>query len=605
MAIGHERIEQYLAARKLGRRIFARPLSDYVPAVGLALGLALLAAALIRYDRQGYSHTMLYLWLAALAVLGVFFGARSLAVPRIARLDLAVPPALALLFAPLYLIGAYRWPVQVSSDEVAVMNVSQQYASWPQVDYFGVSNYFARPALLFVAWGKLGNALGGIDLFHMRLLEASFGVIGIAISYALFRQLMPRGWAICASCLLGLSHSYLMISRLAMRENTAVFAEVAALALLLWGLRHDNELASFAGGIVAGLGFYVYYPSRATFPIWVVFLVALAIFYRARFPLRTLLRLGVVAGLGFVLMAGPIHIAETKAPLSLTRPQRETLMIYPEGRLLQQQWVAAPTVWKGYWTNVRWGLGTFNNKIVDHAYIYKNYGHGFVDPLTGILLWLGVGFVGIQLFRRRAGPEALLLLGGFIVLWLSFAFVVNKAPNYTRLLVTLPFVAYLVTEAIRLLASRWRALRRASTVVVVALVGAIGVWNLAIAQDFMQEGKRTGDTIGDTGRYVSAHDGIPGIHFIMATDDGTWKYYDWGNYSGQERLKMFTPHDELVQDMVPPEELPRLAFSPPFALFMSRTLWQTNAAVLADRYPRGRVRNITPTGDHVVLEVPS
>ena len=39
------------------------------------------------------------------------------------------------------------------------------------------------------------------------------------------------------------------------------------------------------------------------------------------------------------------------------------------------------------------------------------------------------------------------MLGGFVVLWLSFALLVNKAPNYTRLLITLPFVAYLVVEA--------------------------------------------------------------------------------------------------------------------------------------------------------------
>src|SRR5439155_23474729 len=109
--------------------------------------------------------------------------------------------------------------------------------------------------------------------------------LGIAISYALFRQILPRWWAVMASCVLGLSHSYLMISRLAMRENTAVLAEVAAFALLLWGLRRDNELATFLGGVVAGLGFYVSYPSRAAFPIWLALLVGLAVFYRTRFTL--------------------------------------------------------------------------------------------------------------------------------------------------------------------------------------------------------------------------------------------------------------------------------------------------------------------------------
>lgn len=58
-----------------------------------------------------------------------------------------------------------------------------------------------------------------------------------------------------------------MISRLAMRENTSVLVELVALALLVWRLRRDHVLATFAGGVVAGLGFYVYFPARATFAL--------------------------------------------------------------------------------------------------------------------------------------------------------------------------------------------------------------------------------------------------------------------------------------------------------------------------------------------------
>ena len=97
------------------------------------------------------------------------------------------------------------------------------------------------------------------------------------------------------------------------------------------------------------------------------------------------------------------------------------------------------------------GLGTFNSKVVDHSWIYPNYGHGFVDPLTGIVLWARRGdrrarrsSAGDARTRARCSCSV-----GFLVLWLSFAFLVNKAPNYTRLLVTLPFVAYLVVEALR------------------------------------------------------------------------------------------------------------------------------------------------------------
>jgi hypothetical protein len=607
MAIGHERIGQYVEAKRLARRLLERPFSQQGPLAALVLGLALGVGSLVWYDRSGYSRGMLWAWLASLALLAAFFGSRSRAVPRIARLDVAVAPALALLFSPLYLLALYRWPVQVSSDEVAVLNVSRDYGMRHHVDLFGLSEYLARPALLFVAWGKMGHLLGGVNLYHMRLLEACFGLVGIAASYALFRQLLPRGWAICASCLVGFSHSYLVISRLAMRENTALLAEVIALALLLWGVRHDNELASFLGGIVAGLGFYVYYPSRATFPLWVLFLVAAAVMYRHRFPLRSLARLGAIGALGFVLMAGPIHIAENGAPLTEQKPQRETLMIYKDGRRVQRDWVFAKSTWDGYWINVKNGLGTFNDRVIDHGWIYKNPGHGFVDPLTGLLLWLGVGVVGIRLFRRRAGPESLLLLGSFLILWLSFAFVVNKSPNYTRLLVTVPFVAYLVTEALRWLAGRWRSVPRAGTVIAVGLVGLIAIWNLTIAWDFIQAGKRTGDSIGSTGRYVTAHAGIPGIHFYMSADDnGNNAYYDWGNNGlTPERLRVFAADDSQIGNAVNPYDLQNFAAPPPFAIFMRRPLWQTVATTFAARYPHGRLRNILPGGTHVVFEVPS
>ena len=87
----------------------------------------------------------------------------------------------------------------------------------------------------------------------MRLLHAVVGLLTIAACYALFRQLLPRSWAFFAPLLVGVSHSMFMISRLAMRENTAVLVLVVALTLLLWGFRQHHELAIFLGGVAAGL----------------------------------------------------------------------------------------------------------------------------------------------------------------------------------------------------------------------------------------------------------------------------------------------------------------------------------------------------------------
>ena len=582
-----------------------RSLEETGPLAAVALGLVLGVISVGLYVSHGYSHTMLWLWLAGLVLAGIGFAVRSRTWPRVALLDVGLAGGVAAACSPLYLALLYRWPVQVSSDEVALMDTSQKYAVLHGVDPLGVSFYLTRPALLFIAWGRLGNAIGGVDLFHMRLLHAIVGLITIAATYALFRLLMPRSWAFLGAFLVGVSHSMFMISRLALRENTAVLVIVVALALLLWGVREDHELATYLGGVVAGLGFYVYFPARIVFPIWVVFLIALALFYRRQFRPKRLAVLGAIAASALAIIAAPLLYSESQVPPAERSGLSDGLLIFKAAREQQKNWVFASSEWSGYKTNVKYGLGTFNDRTVDHGWIYVNEGHGFLDPLTGILLWVGVGVVGIGLLRRRRDESSLLMLGGFFVLWLSFAFAVNKAPNYTRLLVTLPFVAYLVVEALRWLAGRWRPVRFAPHVIVGGFLAAIVVWNLAIGWDFIQQGRRDGDPIGTTGRYVTTHQNIPGERFYMVSSDAA-PYYIWGDTSASyERLTLFARDPSQVSPPIDPVALSTWHADPPFALFMRRTVWQGIQAPLVQAYPQGRIRNLTPDGQRVVLEVPA
>jgi hypothetical protein len=222
----------------------------------------------------------------------------------------------------------------------------------------------------------------------------------------------------------------------------------------------------------------------------------------------------------------------------------------------------------------------------------------------GIVLWLGVAVVGLSLIRRRREDEgALLMLGGFIALWLAFAFLVNKAPNYTRLLITLPFVAYLVVEALRWATTRWRSVRFAPQLIVGAFVVAVVALNLSAAWDYVQLGREQGDPIGGTGRYAEAHRNVPGQKYFVATSDAS-PYYVWGGPSTSiDRIAIFskpvTPH------VLDPRDLTRLSVSPPFALFMRREIWLPVSAQLAEKYPRGRIRNVSRDGARVVFEVPS
>lgn len=584
--------------------------------LAFTLGSALGLSSLVMYAAAGYGRGVLVMWLVGLGVLVGAFSAVSERLPRVSAADLAATAGLVLALAPLYLAGAYRWPVQVNSDEVSTMTYAKVYASRDDVDPFGVSDYLGHPAALFVLLGNLGELVGGVELLHMRLLHGAFGLAVIAVSYALYRQLLPRGWAFFAACVLGFSHSLLMISRMAMRENTAVLLEVSALALLLRGLRQGHPLFSFLGGVMAGLGFYVYYPARFTIVLWAAFLVGIAVIARTALDQRRLRRLGAVAAMGFVLAATPILVAEQRAPADKVALQRHALLIFSEARETQRGWVFASSEWEGIRRNIGWGLTTFNNRVVDHSWIYVNPSHGFVDPLSGILLWIGVGVALIAVVRRRDDPWPLLPLGGFVILWLSFAFLVNKAPNYTRLLVTLPFVAFLVTVAIRFLADLVVRLaarfslshaRGAGAAVAAGALLLIAGANLSIAWDFVESGRERGDSIGGTGRYIESHRGDPTKMFYIATEEAEpYRYYDWGYPTiWKERLSIFAGDPARVGEVIHPSALADFAGRPPFAVFMRRELWSEVEADVVERYRQARIRAVVPDGSRIVLEVPA
>jgi hypothetical protein len=213
--------------------------------------------------------------------------------------------------------------------------------------------------------------------------------------------------------------------------------------------------------------------------------------------------------------------------------------------------------------------------------------------------------VAVALLRRRADEGALLAAVSFVILWLSFAFVVNKAPDYTRLMVTLPFVGYFVAQGVRWAVSRWRSIGRAPAVLACSALAIIVVWNLAIAKDFIDIGKRDGETIGSTGRYLAGKKDVPGERFFIATSDAV-PYYSFGDLGAAiDRLALFADSRTQVGPPVDPVGLRTFTAAPPFALFMTRETWQSAARPLADRYPRGRIRNVTPDGTRVVLDVSS
>ncbi len=211
---------------------------------------------------------MLALWIAGLLAAGYAFFIRATPASSLCAFgkgDAYIVLALMAVFAPLYLLRLHSVPFQINTDEISIMVKMQQYVSADQPDLFGLSDYFHFPTLIFVLLGWLGEALGGITLHHMRFIHALFGLAIIAVSYLFFRAISnERLFAAGAALLVGCNHALLAISRMAMRDNLALLIEIGALALLFCGLRRRSYFATYLGGVLAGFGFYNYFPARIT-----------------------------------------------------------------------------------------------------------------------------------------------------------------------------------------------------------------------------------------------------------------------------------------------------------------------------------------------------
>jgi hypothetical protein len=114
-------------------------------------------------------------------------------------------------------------------------------------------------------------------------------------------------------------------------------------------------------------------------------------------------------------------------------------------------------------------------------------------------------------------------------------------------------------------------------------------------------GRKNGDPIGTTGRYVEARKDDPGLRFYLASSLQQ-PYWEWGDH--MPRVTLFAKDPSQV-GAVDPVSLRDFSAPAPFTLLMRREIWQGAATELADRYPRGRIQNITPDGARVALEVPA
>ncbi|HLE03459.1 MAG TPA: glycosyltransferase family 39 protein, partial [Anaerolineales bacterium] len=512
-------------------RVTAITLNPFSTPALLLVCLLLGTLSALRYFHQGVGGSVVLIWLATIAGAGVvvFWADRNSSAPAlIDRSDWPTALLLLLSVAPLYLALIPAIPYQISTDEVVVMLVEGEASAQPVWDIFSLSEYFSFPSFVFVVYGWAGSLLGGINLQNMRSIDAIVGLASIALFYILARPLLSKRMAAAAAILLGTNHALLAISRMAMRNNSALLVELGGLLFLFNGLKHRRASWTYLGGAITGLAFYIYEPARLLLIIWLGWLLAMAIGNRTRETTKLYLRHGLIGLTGFALVVAPLvagSMRATENPAAFAY-QREQLLFFRESQLQQQEWVGAATLVEAVQTNIVQGLTAYNSGLHDNGYLYNNPGHGFVDPLTGILLWVGVLWTVSRLGERKS--EDYLMLVGFVVPWLTFSFITNKAPSYTRMLITLPFVAYMTLRGIVFVAGRFHLLvskrwPRAGKLLsgrlfAGGLVAAIAFWNLGSYADYVVTGLVERENVGATSRYIQTRLTDEDHAFYLAAD---------------------------------------------------------------------------------------
>jgi 4-amino-4-deoxy-L-arabinose transferase-like glycosyltransferase len=430
---------------------------------------------------------------------------------------------LLIIFVPFYLLNLYNLPYQINTDEIAIMQTMRSEVNTNH--YLSESYYLGFPSFIFIVLGYLASLMGEINLYNVRVLHATTGLLIILISFLFFNEIYrDTKKSLLASIILGFSHSLMAISRMAMRDNSALLLILISFLILIKAIKSRNSWLLLGGGAFLGLGFYVYYPGRLLIVLWFILLALLFLFKEKVFKKALILSL-----LGFLLIASPMLFNLIKQNPLRDQYLQESILILEKGRQFQQAWVFAKNVQEGYMINVINGLKTFNFNIPDHGYIYNNPYLGFIDPLTGLFLWIGILSIILNYKNLKLYHSFIVL--GFLFFYFLYSLVINKSPNYTRLLITLPFVSFLAVEGLYFLVNTIKynlGIKKFNHQIITFLPILILIiaLNLAPLFKYYQDGLIQGDRVGSTLRYIESKRGEERDFYLLTGQN--YSYFNWG-----------------------------------------------------------------------------
>lgn len=539
----------------------------------VAVALVTAAGGAAIYSARGYSDLITVMWCLALlcGALVCFLHRTRFAVDR---RTLVLTVCLGILLAPLYLVAVDRYPLRLTGDEVNYMSFWLNNRQKLSSDPFGLFWYWWNiPNATWLVPGFCAKLLGfdQVTLAAMRTVHACEGLLSVLLCFWLYANVLPRRWAFVIAVLLGTQHVMCVTSRFASIDNLQMVALAACFNFAVRAHRHRCLWFSFLVGAAAAGTLYFNFPGRM-----VPFIVG--IFFLWKRPSKAMILSMVLGGL---LFCWPVAISICKDIGEGTKYSRIRTLLYDEGRKIQQHRFGTRTQSDGVWLNIVRGLTMYNSRDGDTWGLYVNPYSGFVDPVSGCLLWVGIGSTFFTVSERRLRLRKLseisdvdgLLLINFWSYYLALAFIANLAPIYGRAILTLPSVEFFVGRAVIRLGRLAGLIKPAFQVLISAqlliLIGSVNLW---AGWQYCKLFEVFGDATGSLFRYARAHREQP-IYVVYGFG---YRVLEWGGgvaYDREYLERVMEDAGATKHGVIRPDELDDLYFTRPTALVMNPQLW--------------------------------
>ncbi|MGL4648057.1 MAG: hypothetical protein ACRC1H_01515, partial [Caldilineaceae bacterium] len=271
----------------------------------------------------------------------------------------------------------------------------------------------------------------------------------------------------------------LNLSRIAVNYNATPLFAVAAVGLLLYGMRTQRAAAYLGAGLALGMGLNFYSSFRLFLPVLPIFVLAALLSQRRAGGSA---RLAWIASWRGLLLAG-IAALVVSAPLLAFAALNPDLFLERSSKTFLFTNVAEGERWQVLWENVRAHLLMFNVEG-DPNGRHNLPGRPMLDPLLAALLIPGVALC----LRRLREPRHLLLL-----LWLGFTLLGGiltlafEAPQSLRANGALPAAMLIALVPVAAIVRLWqrssgkvgaRQVTQPVAIGLAVLVAPVLLWNL-------------------------------------------------------------------------------------------------------------------------------